>query len=152
MNVNLSQVDLSGSYEGFYEMGTGYILPQFGKRVKYWVKITELNGKFTGKVSEEESEFSVPHPAKIEGHIEGEMLFFKKNYTPETIDFADILDSESWNQSDFDEIVHAGFIDHANNCIYGDWVIETHLLKEDGTKEDEPYFFRGIWFLSKVQS
>lgn len=142
---------ISGTYEGFYEYGIGYILPEFGQRVKMRVHLTEENGKLSGTVNEEESEISVHHPAIIEGEVRENGIFFIKRYTVETINVEEVLDSDSSNQASLDPIDHAGYIDELHNCLYGDWLIEAYLENEDGTKQTEPYYFRGIWFLSRIK-
>lgn len=145
-------MEITGTYDGFYEYGPGYLLPEFGKCVQFQVEITEENGTITGKVKEEESEFSVHHPAEIKGHIEDRSIFFIKNYLPKTVDIEEIIDSAPLGQANLEPIDHAGYIDHENKCLYGDWTIEIYIEREDGTREKEPYFLRGIWFLSRSSS
>lgn len=73
-------MNLEGKWEGFYEYGNGYTLPQFGKRVKIWVNLKGENEDFTGEVSEEKSEYSIPYKGIIKGFWDEGLISFVWTY------------------------------------------------------------------------
>lgn len=139
-------MNIKGNWEGFYEYGHGYTLPQFGERVKTKFSLDGNEGQFNGTGSEEQSKFSVPSDSIINGFIENDMVFFKLTYPiipalaePEMT--LEILPGQL-------EIEYSGYFDRKNQAMYGTWVIPN----PDQEAMDQGYFSAGIWILRPVEN
>ena len=73
-------MNLIDNWEGYYEYGEGYTLPQFGERINILVNLQGTNDSFIGTVKEEKSDYSVPADATIKGFSENEFISFIKKY------------------------------------------------------------------------
>jgi len=139
-------MNIIGNWEGYYEYGEGYSLPQFGERVEISVVFQGNNDKFIGTVNEKPSDFSVPLEATIQGFTENELISFVKRY-PKIPRFKEHGSNEIVFEHGQLEIEHMGFIDAAHNSIYGTWTITENEEDDQGTFEVTVY---GIWLLKKV--
>ncbi len=141
-------MDIAGKYIGYYEYGAGYELPYFGERVKIEVTISGNRKGFTGTITEEASDISVPFEATIKGDCEGNYIDFIKTYPVKPI----ISDSKSNDLVIEDgqlEIIHNGFIDVKFNAIYGQWTIVDQFINDEGVEQD--FYSSGIWYLTPIK-
>lgn len=137
---------LEGIWEGYYEYGAGYPLPHFGERVKISVTFKGDNEDFIGVVSEEESEFSVPYKATLQGFCEEHIISFVKTYPVFPRIEEDGSTKMIYEERELD-ITHQGFIDSVFCSIYGSWQVEDIYVDEKGKKHD--FVCDGIWLLKR---
>ncbi|MFY0603453.1 MAG: hypothetical protein JXQ93_05855 [Flavobacteriaceae bacterium] len=139
-------MDLNGKWNGFYEYGVGYELPFFGNRVEIEVNFNlDSEGNVRGSFTEPTSDFSVALDGELRGFINNELISFIKSYKslPQiNEDFSGIEITEGKL-----EIPYTGFIDHKNDAMYGDWVIEQEFVNNEGHNDIE--YFTGIWILKR---
>ena len=140
-------MNLIDNWEGYYEYGEGYPLPQFGERVKIYVNLQGSNDSFIGKVKEENSDNSVPLEATIKGFSENEFISFIKKY-PKVPRLKDIGSSDIVMESGQLEIEHYGYIDAEFDAIYGTWSITENTPVEMDVDVDTVY---GTWLLKRVK-
>ena len=139
-------MDLIGKYEGFYEYGGGYILPQFGSRVDILVTIKGKNDNFSGTVNEILSEHSVPLMSTLSGFKDNDFVSFVKRYDQLPSIKQDGSNEVVLGEGEL-EIEHTGYVDTKNKSIYGKWFIHHIGFDEEGEYESTS---EGIWFLKKV--
>lgn len=139
-------MNLIDNWEGYYEYGEGYTLPQFGKRVKLFVNLQGNNDKFIGTVREETSEYSVPLEAMIHGFSEDDFISFVKTY-PKRPTLKEYGSKSIIMEQGPLEIEHTGFIDLKFDSMYGTWQINSLEKDENGTFEVQSF---GNWLLKKV--
>lgn len=139
-------MNIIGSWEGYYEYGEGYSLPQFGERVNIFAIFQGNNDKFIGAIKEEISVHSVPMEATVQGFTENELISFIKRY-PKVPRLKEHGGTEIEITNGQLEIEHVGFIDSDYNSIYGTWSITENETDDQGTYEVTVY---GIWLLKKV--
>ena len=138
-------MNLIDNWEGYYEYGEGYSLPQFGERVKIQVNLQGSNESFVGTVKEENSEHSVPLEAKIKGFSENEFISFIKKY-PKLPRIKNLGSSDVIIKSGQLEIEHIGYIDSKFKSIYGTWSITENAPIKSGLDAITVY---GTWLLTK---
>ncbi len=139
-------MDIVGKWEGYYEYGEGYFLPQFGERVKFTITFNGANDDFTGFIKEEESANSVPLKAIINGFSKENFISFIKKY-PKLYRFKEEGSNEKIIENKEPEIEYEGFIDTNNKAIYGSWFFSEMVKDEHGTFES---ISSGIWFLKQI--
>ncbi len=139
-------MNLIDNWEGYYEYGEGYTLPQFGERVKIHVNFQGNNDSFTGIVKEENTEHSVPLEGKIKGFSEEDFISFIKTY-PKYPKFKEFGSSEIIMEDGQLEIEHIGYIDTVYDSIYGTWCITEKLSDIDG----DIFSVYGNWLLRRVK-
>ena len=139
-------MNIIGNWEGYYEYGEGYSLPQFGERVEISVIFQGSNDKFIGTVNEKPSDHSIPLEATIQGFTENELISFVKHY-PKAPRIKEHGSSEIVFEQGQLEIEHMGFIDTSHNSMYGTWTITQNMEDELGIFEVTTY---GIWLLRKA--
>jgi hypothetical protein len=135
---------LKGQWEGYYEYGAGYTLPYFGQRVKMTVSFEGTNDRFKGSIEEEETEFSVPHPATIQGFCEEDYISFVKTYPVHPFIEED-GESVKIDKNDNLEVDYQGYIDEENKALYGSWTIGQLFTDENGQLQES--ICEGIWML-----
>lgn len=140
-------MNLIDNWEGYYEYGEGYPLPQFGERVKIFVNLQGRNDNFIGTVKEEKSEHSVPLEATIKGYSENEFISFIKKY-PKIPGIKELGSTEIVMESGQLEIAHYGYIDSKFDSIYGSWAITENTPSDNEFEPDTVY---GIWLLKRVK-
>ena len=140
-------MDIKGKWEGYYTYGEGYILPYFGELVDITIDIYGNEKEFTGLVTEEESEFSVPLQSEIKGSLEEEIVSFIRTY-----DGMPTIKEQAANTMEIGEgsleIEHQGYYDEKNKAMYGSFVVEQEQEDEEG-KYDA--VLTGTWLLKKVE-
>jgi len=137
---------VTGTWEGYYEYGAGYILPFFAQRVKIIVRIQEHDGSFTGTSDEEESQFSVPYQSIIKGFRDQDLISFVSTYPIKPILSEDETKTEI--KEGQHEVEHTGYFDEQNGAMYGTWIIIDNRLNEF----EEGKFCEGIWLLKQVKN
>ncbi|WP_033956954.1 hypothetical protein [Psychroserpens jangbogonensis] len=140
-------MNLIDNWEGYYEYGEGYPLPQFGQRVKISVNLQGNNDSFIGTVKEDNSEHSVPLEGKIKGFSENDFISFIKKY-PKIPRLKNFGSSEKVMDDGQLEIEHYGYIDSAFDSIYGTWSITDNVPVDNDDYPDTSY---GIWLLKRVK-
>ncbi|MBR9845395.1 MAG: hypothetical protein GYB35_04410 [Algicola sp.] len=140
-------MNLIDNWEGYYEYGEGYTLPQFGERVNILVNLQGSNESFIGTVKEEKSDYSVPADATIKGFSENEFISFVKKY-PVHPRLKTLGGSEIIVENGQLEIEHYGYIDPKFDAIYGTWSITE---KNASNIDFEPETVFGTWLLRRVK-
>lgn len=115
-------MNLIDNWQGYYEYGEGYRLPQFGKRVKITVTLQGSNDNFIGKVKEEASENAVPLEATIKGFTQDDFISFVKTY-PKAPRLKEFGNTDLVMERGRLEIEHNGYIDTEFDALYGTWCI-----------------------------
>jgi hypothetical protein len=136
-------MNILGKWEGYYQYGEGYVLPQFGERVQFMALIEEGEESegFVGTVDEDASEFTVALMASLKGYVEGELVSFIKTYEENPR-------LEEGKKRETLEIEHQGYMDEKHNAMYGSWLMEEIQQDEEG---DYEAVCTGTWFLKKVE-
>jgi len=140
-------MNLIDNWEGYYEYGEGYFLPQFGQRVQISVNLQGNNDNFIGTVKEVSSEHSVPLEGKIKGFSEGDFISFIKKY-PKYPRLKNFGSSETVMETGQLEIEHFGYIDTEFDSIYGTWSITENTPLNPDNYPDVVY---GTWMLKRVK-
>ena len=138
---------IAGKYKGYYEYGAGYELPYFGERVKIEVSIIGNKESFTGSVSEENNELSVPFDATIKGECEGDFIHFIKTYLVKPVISETDVNVMTIEEVQLD-IIHNGVIDSKHNALYGEWTIVDKFIDDEGIGQE--YYSSGIWYLTPI--
>jgi len=138
-------MNLIDNWEGYYEYGEGYPLPQFGQRVKIYVNLQGSNESFVGTVQEENSEYAVPLEARIKGFSEDGFISFIKKY-PKVPRLKNLGSAAIVMESGQLEIEHTGYIDSEFESIYGTWSITENAPAESDMDVITVY---GTWLLKK---
>ena len=140
-------MNLIDNWEGYYEYGIGYSLPQFGERVNIQVNFQGNNDNFVGTVKEVSSEHSVPLEATIIGFTDNELISFIKTY-PKVARQKEFGSSEIKMENGQIGIEHQGYIDPKFDAIYGSWSITETAPADQGAY---PITVYGTWLLRRVK-
>lgn len=140
-------MEILGKWEGYYQYGEGYVLPQFGEKVTFMAILEESpDGEgFVGTIDEDSSDFSEALIASMKGYIEGELISFIKTYSQNSLSSKE--DKKNKEQAKV-EIEYQGYIDEKHESMYGSWMLEEIQHDEEGPYEA---VCTGNWLLKKVE-
>ncbi|MEM7163038.1 MAG: hypothetical protein AAF487_11435 [Bacteroidota bacterium] len=139
---------INGIWEGFYEYGLGYNLPEFGQRIMTQIEFKGNAIEFKGKVLyEEKSRFSVPFVSELNGFIELDHISFRLSYTDEVSPGREI-EASTFDKNNLIVVDYLGIIDDKYQSMYGNWII-SDILHLNEVTDDDLMPCEGIWLLKK---
>ena len=142
-------MELAGTWIGYYEYGAGYVLPQFGERVKTTFHISGTPDDFEGFSEEDQSnELAVPHKGTLKGFCADGQISFVLTY-PVKSSFEDSNSTELSEKKGKQETFYDGYVDEENNAIYGSWAIIDSFKNDQGVMQE--FTVEGPWLLRKVE-
>ena len=142
-----SQHNLSGTWLGHFQYGPEY--GDFaGEKVSFTIAIEMLEeGQFRGTCQELEGPGLNPHPATIQGYIDGRAIHFTKEYP---VDFAleDDGKTTAQNLSRKPLLIYDGEYHEAAHTFTGVWEVEVSI--GPSLNNEELCIYSGNWEMSII--
>lgn len=147
----MSEIDITGTWNGYYEYGETYRFPLQGRRTFFTLIINEINGEIFGQCIDDLKGREENLHATIKGFINGFQISFIKQYPFRTFIKESgervIVENET-----HPEIEYQGQYNVSDQSFSGEWsmVIATDILDIKGENKVGELFHSGTWMMNKI--